>query len=246
VTLLGQGVGLGDPQRSLPTPAILGFCGLFSSWPRTPTSSGWARAEYYLVLCFLIKKKTRSFSLPCECWAVIPAPLPCSGRGRWSPALRARPFSGSGPLGMGRGWKGAGREQLRPVPGVLGELRVCVALCKCTASVGHVPAAPCSGPGWGCSSKSLAWGRSETTCCLFSFYSFSLFFFFFFLLQSEAPGWTPLALAEGRKGAGGWLCLQLFGAALAMGRLAGQRPWELPGRCRDSWLRAFFRVVKQS
>ena len=26
VTLLGQGVGLGDPQRSLPTPAMVGFC----------------------------------------------------------------------------------------------------------------------------------------------------------------------------------------------------------------------------
>ena len=26
VTLLGQGVGLGDPQRSLPIPTILGFC----------------------------------------------------------------------------------------------------------------------------------------------------------------------------------------------------------------------------
>jgi len=26
VTLLRQGVGLGDPQRSLPTPAILSFC----------------------------------------------------------------------------------------------------------------------------------------------------------------------------------------------------------------------------
>ena len=26
VTLLGQGVGLGDPQRSLPTLAMLGFC----------------------------------------------------------------------------------------------------------------------------------------------------------------------------------------------------------------------------
>jgi len=26
VTLLRQGVGLGDPQRSLPTPAMLGFC----------------------------------------------------------------------------------------------------------------------------------------------------------------------------------------------------------------------------
>ena len=26
VTLLGQGVGVGDPQRSLPTPNMLGFC----------------------------------------------------------------------------------------------------------------------------------------------------------------------------------------------------------------------------
>jgi len=26
VTLLGQGVGLGDPQRSLPTPTMLAFC----------------------------------------------------------------------------------------------------------------------------------------------------------------------------------------------------------------------------
>jgi len=26
VTLLQQGFGLGDPQRSLPTPAMLGFC----------------------------------------------------------------------------------------------------------------------------------------------------------------------------------------------------------------------------
>jgi len=26
VTLLGQGVGLGDPQTSLPTPTMLGFC----------------------------------------------------------------------------------------------------------------------------------------------------------------------------------------------------------------------------
>jgi len=35
VTLLGQGVGLGDPQRSLPTPTILWFCetkGLKSGW----------------------------------------------------------------------------------------------------------------------------------------------------------------------------------------------------------------------
>lgn len=31
-----------------------------------------------------------------------------------------------------------------------------VALCKCTASAGRVPAAPCLGLGWGCLSKSLA------------------------------------------------------------------------------------------
>jgi len=31
VTLLGQGVGLGDPQRSLPTPTILWFCAAFAA-----------------------------------------------------------------------------------------------------------------------------------------------------------------------------------------------------------------------
>jgi len=29
VTLLGQGVGLGDPQRPLPTPTMLVFCNIF-------------------------------------------------------------------------------------------------------------------------------------------------------------------------------------------------------------------------
>ena len=33
VTLLGQGVGLGDPQRALPTPNVLGFC---DPWLRNP------------------------------------------------------------------------------------------------------------------------------------------------------------------------------------------------------------------
>jgi len=33
VTLLGQGVGLGDPQRALPTPTMLGFCDLTCIWP---------------------------------------------------------------------------------------------------------------------------------------------------------------------------------------------------------------------
>jgi len=31
VTLLGQGVGLGDPQRTLPTPTMLGFCDSLNS-----------------------------------------------------------------------------------------------------------------------------------------------------------------------------------------------------------------------
>ena len=34
VTLLGQEVGLGDPQRSLPTPTMLGFCEL-QVWEQT-------------------------------------------------------------------------------------------------------------------------------------------------------------------------------------------------------------------
>jgi len=33
VTLLGQGVGLGDPQRSLPTPPMLGFCDSVKATP---------------------------------------------------------------------------------------------------------------------------------------------------------------------------------------------------------------------
>jgi len=38
VTLLGQGVGLGDPQRPLPTLTILCFCD--SHLPRLVSSSG--------------------------------------------------------------------------------------------------------------------------------------------------------------------------------------------------------------
>jgi len=34
VTLLGHGVGLGDPQRSLPTPAMLGFCECVGPWDK--------------------------------------------------------------------------------------------------------------------------------------------------------------------------------------------------------------------
>ena len=46
VTLLGQGVGLGDPQRSLPTPTMLGFCemchrraGSCCAWLQEPSTS---------------------------------------------------------------------------------------------------------------------------------------------------------------------------------------------------------------
>jgi len=39
VTLLGQGVGLGDPQRSLPTPAMLGFCDSVNPKRRVSSSS---------------------------------------------------------------------------------------------------------------------------------------------------------------------------------------------------------------
>ena len=36
VTLLGQGVGLGDPQRSLPTPTMLSFCDPAAQWQASP------------------------------------------------------------------------------------------------------------------------------------------------------------------------------------------------------------------
>jgi len=39
VTLLGQGVGLGDPQRALPPPNMLGFCEYFFFSPRETKSS---------------------------------------------------------------------------------------------------------------------------------------------------------------------------------------------------------------
>jgi len=39
VTLLQQGVGLGDPQRALPTPTMLGFCDSVTS-----SLKGWRRA----------------------------------------------------------------------------------------------------------------------------------------------------------------------------------------------------------
>jgi len=43
VTLLGQGVGLGDPQRSLPTPAMLGFCDSVRG-PHTEVGGFWVTA----------------------------------------------------------------------------------------------------------------------------------------------------------------------------------------------------------
>jgi len=47
VTLLGQGVGLGDPQRSLPTLTMLGFCDSDSVYPGAgvPGCCGWAGAS---------------------------------------------------------------------------------------------------------------------------------------------------------------------------------------------------------
>ena len=46
VALLGQGVGLGDPQRSLPTPNVLGFCE--KSVIRRVENAGaeWARGRF--------------------------------------------------------------------------------------------------------------------------------------------------------------------------------------------------------
>lgn len=83
-------------------------------------------SKNYLLLSFLIKKN------PCKCRAVIPALLSCSGRGRWSPTLQAQAFLGTSEgtgVGqvprVGKGWKGAGREQLCSVPGVFGELQAC-------------------------------------------------------------------------------------------------------------------------
>ena len=58
VTLLGQGVGLGDPQRSLPTPTMLGFCKeercVQHGWwahavPQVPRSLGW---KYFQIPLF--------------------------------------------------------------------------------------------------------------------------------------------------------------------------------------------------
>ena len=44
VTLLGQGFGLGDPQRSLPTPTMLGFCEqLGEPQPQGRALHGWHR-----------------------------------------------------------------------------------------------------------------------------------------------------------------------------------------------------------
>jgi len=45
VTLLGQGVGLGDPQRALPTPAMLGFCDSAALGPRTSPEGGWSHGR---------------------------------------------------------------------------------------------------------------------------------------------------------------------------------------------------------
>lgn len=78
--------------------------------------------------------------------------------------------------------------------------------------------------------------------------SFLLFFFnnfFFLLLQSEAPGLTPLALAEGwsgtaeREGFRGWLGFPAFPGCRGRGKAGRAAVPELPGKCHGSWLRAF-------
>jgi len=64
VTLLGQGVGLGDPQRSLPTPTMLGF------WDSVKQEGAERFPE--IILCFHFPGlqqapglvKTRSFLAP--------------------------------------------------------------------------------------------------------------------------------------------------------------------------------------
>jgi len=40
VTLLRQGVGLGDPRRALPTPTMLGFCEAGREWVSVPVEHG--------------------------------------------------------------------------------------------------------------------------------------------------------------------------------------------------------------
>ena len=63
VTLLGQGVGLGDPQRSLPTPAMLGFCEQLTG--RGPCLSRVSMTEVEPVLDFASSGRTgRRNALP--------------------------------------------------------------------------------------------------------------------------------------------------------------------------------------
>ena len=69
VTLLGQGVGLGDPQRSLPTPAMLGLCDSVTR----------ARLAAITHPCVLQQPLG---------W-VVPGPRGPSVAGRWSSCVRA-------------------------------------------------------------------------------------------------------------------------------------------------------------
>jgi len=47
VTLLGQGVGLGDPQRSLPTPTMLGFCDSVTDPSSTSAAAKQSRSQMF-------------------------------------------------------------------------------------------------------------------------------------------------------------------------------------------------------
>jgi len=62
VTLLGQGVGLGDPQRSLPTPTMLGSC-LVLSWRARAAGAGPAQ-----LLNPGVQTKVRLLPANCEWW----------------------------------------------------------------------------------------------------------------------------------------------------------------------------------
>jgi len=112
VTLLGQGVGLGDPQRSLPTSTMLGSCGFVtvarqsgalscaSPWPLCPTSSRWDTPPHARP-----QGESPAFS-PWLCWSTLP-----SWRTAGSPgplALAQCAAGGGGPKGR---WVPSGHPQ---------------------------------------------------------------------------------------------------------------------------------------
>jgi len=104
VTLLRQGVGLGDPQRSLPTPTILGFCDKAVNWSqqwkgkdskhlvRRPRRGGYRSRRTLaklwgagLSLCFT--PVPDSNGIRDHCWGWRAAHWGAAWSGRWKPAL---------------------------------------------------------------------------------------------------------------------------------------------------------------